>query len=111
MAAIYNFILNSVLYGLYLAYLAHWTVTHMLQTYLDNKDIASLQTGLLIICCICLYITLPFSTANNPGNILDWILVSHHPDDVIIISSCSSPDTDLNDEFIQPIAEKVLQLI
>ena len=52
--------------------------------------------------------TLPFSTASNPGNILYWILVSHHSDDVIIISSISSPDTDLNDEFIQPLTEQVL---
>ena len=89
----------------------HQTVTHSCKIYLDNKGLASLQTGLLIICCICLDMTLPFSAANNPGNILHWILLSHHPDDVIIISSRSSPNTDLNDEFMQPPGEQVLQLI
>ena len=37
--------------------------------------------------------------------------MSHHPDDVLVISSISSPDTDLGDQFIQPSAEQVLQLI
>ena len=80
------------------------SVTHKLQAYPDNKGLASLQTGLLIVCCICLAMSLPFRTANNSGNILYWILVSHHPDDVIIISSSSSPDTHFNDKVIQPPA-------
>ena len=40
-----------------------------------------------------------------------WITMSHHPDDVIVISSSSPAGTDLGDQFIQPPAEQVLQLI
>ena len=40
-----------------------------------------------------------------------WILVLHQPDDVIAILSSSPPDTDHGDQFIQPLAEQVLQLI
>ena len=37
--------------------------------------------------------------------------MSHHPDDVIVISSSSPPDTDLSYQFIQPTGEHVLHLI
>ena len=56
-------------------------------------------------------VTLPFSTANSTLNTSFWILVSHDPDDVIIISSCSPLDTECHDEFIQPLTEQILQLI
>ena len=72
------FILDSVLYGLCPAYLAMLdSYSQIAKTYMDNKGLASLQTGLLITCWICFDMTLPFSTANNPSNILYWILASH----------------------------------
>ena len=50
-----------------------WTVTHKLQklthklqTYPDNKGLASLQTGLLIICCISLDVTLHLQHLKQP---------------------------------------------
>ena len=52
-----------------------------------------------------------FSTTNNSYITLDWIFESHHPDDVITISSSSLPDLDLGDIFSQPPAEEILQLI
>ena len=52
-----------------------------------------------------------FNTANSSYIILDWILVSHHPDDVITILPSSSPGLDLDDVFSQPPAEEILQLI
>ena len=88
----------------------HWTVTYKLEACPNNKGLASLQTGLLIIFHTCLDMALPFSTANH-SNILYWILLSHHPDVIIIISYSSSTDTDRNAEFIPPPAEQVLQLI
>ena len=54
-------------------------------------------------------VTLPYSTASSTCNTSYWVLVSHHPDDVIIVSSCTPLDADPNDEFIQPPTE--LQLI
>ena len=80
--------------------------------YLLNKRSSKLKkTGLLIKCCICPDVTLLFSTAYSTGNILYWILLSHQTDDIIIISSSSSPDTGLNDKFIHPSPTQVLQLI
>ena len=55
--------------------------------------------------------TFPFSTVIKPHNSLHLILVSHHPDDVITSSSSSYLDIYLNDDFAQPLAEQVLQLI
>ena len=55
-------------------------------------------------------VTLPHSTASNTCNALFWILVSHHPDSVIIVSS-SSPYDDLDDQFVQPPTEQVQQVI
>ena len=34
-------------------------------------------------------------------------MISHHPDDVITIYSCSSSDPDLNDIYCQPSAEEL----
>ena len=42
---------------------------------------------------------------------LDWIFVSDHPDDVIMISPSSPLDADLSDVFTQAPAEQVLQPI
>ena len=47
----------------------------------------------------------PFNSVNDLYNSLHWILVLHNPDDVITISSSSYPDTDLNDDFVQPQTE------
>ena len=53
-----------------------------------------------------------FSTTNSPYIKPEWILVSHHPDDVITIFSPSSPpDLDLGDVSSQPPAEEILKLI
>ena len=90
--------------------LPHWTVTHKLQTYPNNKGLACLQTGFLIIPCMSFDVTLPFRTASSTCNTFYRILVSHHPD-VIIISSSSPLGTDLGDWCIQPQTEQVLQLI
>ena len=56
-------------------------------------------------------VTLPFSIASSTCNTSYCILVSHHPDDVIMVLSCSSLDAELSEEFIQPPTEQVLQLI
>ena len=40
-----------------------------------------------------------------------WILVSYHSDDIIIMSANTSPDSDIEDNFSQPPAEEILQLI
>ena len=56
------------------------------------------------------YVTLPYSTTSSTCNILFWILVSH-PDDVIIVSVSSSLDANLDDQFIHPPTEQILQLI
>ena len=47
-----------------------------------------------------------FSTTNSSYTTLDWIPVSYHPDDVITISPSSVPDSDIDDIFTQPPAEK-----
>ena len=52
-----------------------------------------------------------FSTTNSCYITLDWILVSHHPDDVITFSPNSPPDLDLGDIFPQPPAEEILHLV
>ena len=56
-------------------------------------------------------VTPSYSTENGSYNTSSWITVSHHPDDLNVISSSSPPDTDLGDQFMQPPAEQVLQLI
>ena len=56
-------------------------------------------------------VTPPHGTEHDTCNTSSWIAVSHHPDEVTVISSSSPPDTDLGDQFIQPPAEQVLQLI
>ena len=56
-------------------------------------------------------VKLPYSTASRTCNTLLWILVSHQPDDVIIVSSGSSLETDFDDQFIQPPTEQVLLVI
>ena len=48
---------------------------------------------------------------NISYNTLDWILVSHHSDDVIMIPPSPPQDSDLGDILTQPPAEQVLQLI
>ena len=48
---------------------------------------------------------------NSTYNTLDWILVSYHQDDVIMISPSSPPDSDLSNVITQPPAEKVQQHI
>ena len=52
-----------------------------------------------------------FSTTNRSYNTLGWILVSHHPDDVITISPSALPDSDHGDVFTQSPAQEILQLI
>ena len=52
-----------------------------------------------------------FSTPYSSYKTLNWIFVSHYPDDVIMISPSSPPDLDLGDVFTQPPAEEILQLI
>ena len=52
-----------------------------------------------------------FSTTNSPYIKPEWILVSHHPDDVIFISASTPLGSDLDDNFSQPPAEKIPQLI
>ena len=56
-------------------------------------------------------VTPPYSTESSTCNTSMWIVVSHHQDDVIVIFSNSALDIDLGDQFIQPSAEQVLQLI
>ena len=51
-----------------------------------------------------------FSTINSSYNTLDWILVSHDPDDVIVISPSTCPDSDPGNVFTQHQAEESLQL-
>ena len=51
-----------------------------------------------------------YSRGHDTDNTSSWITVSHHPEDVIVISSNASLDPDLIDQFIQPTAEQVLQL-
>ena len=46
-----------------------------------------------------------FNTTKS-SYIIDWIHVSHHPDDVIIISPSTLPDSDLDEDFSQPPAER-----
>ena len=52
-----------------------------------------------------------FSTTNSPYIKLEWILVSHHPDDVITISASKCLGLDLDDDISQPPAEEILQLM
>ena len=52
-----------------------------------------------------------FSATDRSYITLDWILVSHHQDDVITNSLSSTPDSDLDDVFSQPVAGEILQLI
>ena len=86
-------------------------VTHNLKMYPNHKELASLQPGFLIKFCMSFDVTPPYSTGSRTSNTSFWIVVSHHPGNVIIISSNSPPDTDLGDQFIQPPAEYILQLI
>ena len=59
----------------------------------------------------CIFdVTPPYSNGSSTYNTLSWIIVSHHSDDVPVISSSFPPDIDLGNKFIQPSAE-VLQLI
>ena len=55
--------------------------------------------------------TFQYSTTSSTCNTLLWIFVSHHPDHAIIVSTGFPPETDLDDKFIQPPTEQVLQLI
>ena len=89
----------------------HHTVTYKSQTYPNNKGLASLQNNFWITPYMSFDVTLPFNMTNSTCNISYQILVSHHPDDVIIVSSCSPLDAKLNDEFIQPPEDQTLQLI
>ena len=61
------------------------------------------------------YLHTPDYTCSNTTNRCytkpGWILVSHHPDDVITISSRTPSDLDLADIFSQPPAKEILQLI
>ena len=50
-----------------------------------------------------------YSTSYDTDNTSTSITVSHHPKDVIVISSNKPPDTDLSDQFIHPTLEQVLQ--
>ena len=105
-------ILSSVLYSSYPACLGTWDgysliakLTHWI------KGLASLHTGLLITCCICLDMMLPFSTAKQCQKhlVLDIGITPPrwcHHNFIQLLSN-----TDLNDDFIQPPAEQVLQLI
>ena len=86
----------------------HRTVTCILLSYPNNKDPANLQTIFRIIPGMPFDATLPFSTASNTSYL---ILVSHPPDDAIIVSSCFPLNAELNDKFIQPPTEQVLQLV
>ena len=52
-----------------------------------------------------------FSTTDSSYIKLAWTLVSHHPDDVIFVSPSTPPDLNPNDNFCQPPAEEILQLI
>ena len=49
----------------------------------------------------------PASTGYETDNTSSWITVSHHPKDVIVISSNSLPDPDLSDQFIHATAEQI----
>ena len=60
---------------------------------------------------VCFVVTPSYSTEHDTCNTSSWIAMSHHPDDVIVISLSSAPDTDLGDQFTKPPAEQVLQLI
>ena len=44
---------------------------------------------------------------NSSHTTLYWILVSHHPDDVITICNCSPSDPDLSDMYSQPLEEEL----
>ena len=80
-----------------------------LQTYSTHKGLVSLQSGSLNhILHVSFDVTPPYSTESSTST---WIVVSHHPNDVTVTSSNPPPDTDLGDQFIQPSAELVLQLI
>ena len=86
--------------------------TPKFHTHPTYRGQAHLQFSFLIIFCISLFaVMLPYSTAHDTNNISSWITVSHHPDDVIVISSSSPLVKDLSDQFIQPTAEHILQLI
>ena len=50
------------------------------------------------------------STTNSSYVKLDWILVSHHPDDIIIKSPSTPPDSDIDDDFSQTPAKEILLL-
>ena len=50
-------------------------------------------------------------TTNSSYTKPEWILVSYHQDDVITISASTPPDSDLDNDFSQPPAEEILQLI
>ena len=47
----------------------------------------------------------PYSTEFDTDNTSPWITVSHHPKDVIVISTNSPPDPDLSDKFVHPTVE------
>ena len=62
---------------------------------------------------IVIYLHIPDYTCsiNSCCTKPEWILVSYHQDDVITISASISPDSDLDDDFSQPPAKEILQLI
>ena len=89
----------------------HRTRTHKMQTHPTHKGLACLQFGSLIISWLSFDVTPPYSTESGTCNTSSQIIVSHHWDDVIVISFSSPLDIDLGDQFNQLPAEQALQLI
>ena len=55
--------------------------------------------------------TPPYSTENSTCDILNWIVVSHCPDDVTVSSSSSPPDIHPGDQFTQPSVQQSYDLL
>ena len=88
----------------------HWlnsTETHKLQTYSNHKDLAKFTIwSLNHILHVSFDVTSPNSTESSTCNTSSWIIIWHHPDDIIVILLGSPLDTDFSDQFTQPSAEQ-----
>ena len=87
----------------------NWTSFKIMYTITITK--VTLIHNSFIIHYLLVLIDSHFSATNSSYIKLDWILVSHHPDDIITISLSAPPDLDLDDNFSQPPAEEILLLI
>ena len=84
--------------------------THNSTPILTHAGLAHLQFSFTINALYIFFMISHYSTSHDADSTSTWITVSHHPNDVIAISSGSPLDADLSDQFIHPTPEQTLQL-